>query len=79
MTDKFGKRTWLMLLAIVLVFSAHAGFVITEDCTRCIDGIFLLVLLGFGYALYSSVIWPSLPLIVRDKTTGTAIGIAECF
>ena len=68
-----------MLLAILLVFSAHCGFVITEDCNRCIDGIFLLVLLGVGYALFSSVIWPSLPLIVSDKTPGTAMGLAECF
>jgi len=64
------------LLAIVLVFSAHFGFVLTPNCDRCVDGVVLLVLLGIGYALYSSVIWPAIPLLVKDSVTGTAVGIA---
>jgi len=33
------------------------------------------VLLGIGYALYASVMWASIPLVVDPKTVGTAFGL----
>ena len=37
------------------------------------------MLLGIGYALYASVMWASIPLVVEAKTLGTAYGLTHAF
>lgn len=34
-----------------------------------------MILIGFGYSLYASVIWGSIPYTVEANTVGTAFGI----
>jgi MFS family permease len=75
MVDKVGKRVYFMLTASCLMFCAHFIYVFLPDCDECIEGIPILILLGVGYALYASVMWASIPLVVDAKTVGTAFGL----
>lgn len=38
-----------------------------------------LILLGFGYSIYASSLWPSIPLVVRPHTLATAFGLCTSF
>lgn len=73
--DKIGKRCYFMILSAGLMFIAHMVYVFLPDCDECPDGIPILILLGIGYALYASVMWASIPLVVDPKTVGTAFGL----
>ena len=74
--DKFGKRTYLMLGSSVLVLVPHVVLALLPDCDECIDGIFMLIFLGLGYAVYASVVWAAVPLVVDEKRAiGTAFGV----
>ena len=35
----------------------------------------MLILLGFGYSLYATVIWACVPILIEAKTVGTAFGV----
>ena len=61
------------------MFCAHIIYVFLPDCDQCINGIPVLVLIGVGYALYASVMWASIPLVVEAKTLGTAYGLTHAF
>ena len=77
--DRVGKRGWMILMATFAVFAAHIGFIITPDWNRWADPIIILVLVGIGLAFFAAVIWPAIPLIVPDITTGSAAGFALSF
>jgi MFS family permease len=67
--DKFGKR------GILLIFSAFLG-VLTYILFIVSNPIIPLVLLGFTYSIFASVLWPALTLIVPKNIVGIALGFA---
>ena len=67
--DKFGKRGHL------LIFSAFLG-IITYILFIFITPIFPLILLGFTYAIFASVFWPAITLVVPKNIVGVALGFA---
>jgi hypothetical protein len=44
-------------------------------CDQCYNEVYPLVMLGFAYTVYASVIWGSIPYAVEPKNVGTAFGI----
>mmetsp|Transcript_21546 Transcript_21546/g.3523 ORF Transcript_21546/g.3523 Transcript_21546/m.3523 type:complete len:182 (-) Transcript_21546:343-888(-) len=75
MIDKIGKRVWMIILSAGMMTITHLAFLIMPDCDQCVYSILPLILLGFGYSIYASVIWASIPYVVMPKTVGTAFGL----
>lgn len=66
--DKFGQRAYLSLLASFLgLFSFILFFNFTP-----IAG---LIVLGFTYSMFASVIWPAISLVVKKNRVGFAYGL----
>lgn len=68
--DKFGRRGFLALIASCVLVLVHLSLALT----RLAPAIPLLGQ-GLAYALYSSVLWPSVTLTVRKESTGKAFGV----
>ena len=75
MVDKIGKRVYLILISAVCVTLSHVIFICIPDCDQCYDAPPVLVLLGFGYSVYATVMWACVPFVVEAKTVGTAFGV----
>lgn len=72
LVDKVGKATTWMITGAILVFSAH---LMLAFATAKFFGYFAIVLLGIGYSLVPSAMWPSVPKIVPEKNLGTAYSL----
>lgn len=75
--DKCGMRALFITASSVLVamacfFSACLP-TYTEPNYICLGP---LILVGFGYSIYASALWSSIPYIVPAKTIGSAFGMA---
>lgn len=74
LVDKIGKATRWMLLGAVLVLIAHLiiGFAPSGVPAYGYIGI---AILGVGYSLVPSAMWPSVPKIIPAKSLGTAYSL----
>lgn len=72
LVDKVGKATTWMITGAVLVFAAH---LMLAFATAPFFGYLAIVLLGIGYSLVPSAMWPSVPKIVPEKNLGTAYSL----
>ena len=72
LVDKVGKATTWMITGAILVFAAH---LMLAFATAKFFGYFAIVLLGIGYSLVPSAMWPSVPKIVPEKNLGTAYSL----
>lgn len=72
LVDKVGKATTWMITGAVLVFCAH---LMLAFATAPFFGYLAIVLLGIGYSLVPSAMWPSVPKIVPEKNLGTAYSL----
>jgi len=70
LVDKVGRRAIMATFAPLLLVAAHLVFGYS-DWTPIIP----LVGQGMAYVIFSAVIWPSVPLTVESKYTGTAYGV----
>ena len=70
LVDKVGKATTWMITGAILVFCAHLiiGFAPSVQ----FYGYAAIVLLGIGYSLVPSAMWPTVPKIIPEKNLGTA-------
>ena len=74
--DKIGKRGKFIIVATLLFFVTHVLFtVLPNSDNEDYFSIIPLIFLGICFSLYSSVIMPSLPLVVDAKIIGTALGL----
>ena len=73
LVDKVGKATTWMITGAVLVFCAHLliGFAPSVP----FYGYMSIVLLGIGYSLVPSAMWPTVPKIIPEKNLGTAYSL----
>lgn len=70
LVDKIGRRAIFASLAPMVLLIVHMTLALSKDSP-------LLPLIGQGvaYSLFASVIWPSVPLAVEERLTGTAFGV----
>lgn len=74
MVDKVGRATVWMLSGSVLVLSAHLVLAFAPQGVP-FYGYLGIAMLGVGYSLVPSAMWPSVPKLVPDKNLGTAYSI----
>jgi len=71
LVDMYGKRLYLMTFGMFIMIPTFLLFALTD-----VYPIFLLMILGFAYALVPAVLWTLFPLIVDEKYIGKAYGIS---
>jgi MFS family permease len=69
MIDRVGYRAMIASLASLLLVAVHSTLALSK-----LTPILPLLGQGLSYALYSSVLWPSVTLTVDKELTGTAFG-----
>jgi MFS family permease len=69
--DRRGKGASIMILGAILLIIVHALFAV-PFIHNYIIAILLIVLLGIGFSLVPSAMWPSVPKIIPEKQLGTA-------
>jgi MFS family permease len=69
MIDRVGRRAMIASLATILLVAVHSSLALTR-----VNPVVPLIGQGLAYALYSSVLWPSVTLTVDKEVTGTAFG-----
>lgn len=74
LVDKVGKATLWMICGSVLVLAAHLVVAFAPQGVP-FWGYFGISLLGVGYSLVPSAMWPSVPRIVPERNLGTAYSL----
>ncbi len=74
LVDKVGKATLWMICGSVLVLAAHLVIAFAPQGVP-FWGYFGISLLGVGYSLVPSAMWPSVPRIVPERNLGTAYSL----
>lgn len=69
--DRKGKGASIMILGSLLLIFVHSMFSI-PGLNNWIVAIILVIILGIGFSLVPSAMWPSVPKIVPEKRLGTA-------
>ncbi|KAG0220489.1 hypothetical protein BGX31_010955, partial [Mortierella sp. GBA43] len=70
LVDQIGHRARYIPFSAMFLIWAHVqlGFTLTTP----VAGMFIL---GLGYSLFASVLWPCIPFLVKDHQLGTAYGL----
>jgi len=79
LVDKIGKRGLLMFFSAFFVIFAHLTICVMEDSVAPFANntiVYPLVAMGIFYAIYTTLIWPSISLVCDKKLRGTAYGFA---
>ena len=74
LVDKVGKATRWMLCGALLVLCAHLLLAFAPQGVP-FWGYFSIAILGVGYSLVPSAMWPTVPKIVPDRNLGTAYSL----
>ena len=74
LVDKVGKATRWMIIGAILVFCAHLIIAFAPQGVP-LWGYAGLAILGVGYSLVPSAMWPTVPKIVPEKNLGTAYSL----
>jgi MFS family permease len=72
--DRKGKGASIMILGAVLLIFVHLMYSIPV-LTSTPLAIALIMILGVGFSLVPSAMWPSVPKIIPEKQLGTAYGM----
>jgi MFS family permease len=70
LVDKIGKRASLMIFGSLLLIPAHLALGVTR-----IHPAIPMIALGAAFVLIPAAMWPSVPLLVRKESVGTAYGL----
>ena len=74
LVDKVGKATTWMITGAVLVLVSHLIMAFAPQGTA-FYGFLAISLLGIGYSLVPSAMWPTVPKIIPEKNLGTAFSL----
>ena len=74
MVDRVGKATTWMITGAVLVLASHLIMAFAPQGTA-FYGYLAISLLGIGYSLVPSAMWPTVPKIIPEKQLGTAYAL----
>ena len=72
--DRKGKGASIMVLGAVLLIGVHALFSVPFLNFKPV-AIILIIILGIGFSLVPSAMWPSVPKIIPEKQLGTAYAL----
>ncbi len=72
--DRIGKGATIMIIGALLISLVHLIFAI-PFFNHWILAIILILLLGIGFSLVPSAMWPSVPKIIPEKQLGTAYAL----
>lgn len=72
--DRRGKGATIMIIGSILLIFVHAMFSI-PGLNHWFIAIFLIILLGIGFSLVPSAMWPSVAKIIPDKYLGSAFSL----
>lgn len=72
--DKKGKGATIMIIGSILLIFVHALFSI-PFLNHWFIAIFLIIVLGIGFSLVPSAMWPSVPKIIPERYLGTAYSL----
>ena len=72
--DRKGKGASIMILGAILLIFVHLIFTI-PFLNQWIVAIILIMVLGIGFSLVPSAMWPSVPKIIPEKQLGTAYAL----
>ncbi len=72
--DKFGKGATIMIVGSLILILVHSILSIPSLNTWWIATIMVLIL-GVGFSLVPSAMWPSVPKIIPEKQLGTAYAV----
>jgi nitrate/nitrite transporter NarK len=72
--DRKGKGASIMILGSILLIFVHAMFSI-PFLKQTPVAIFLIIILGIGFSLVPSAMWPSVPKIIPEKQLGSAYAL----
>lgn len=72
--DRKGKGATIMIIGALLLIFVHAMYSIPSLAATPI-AIFLIIILGIGFSLVPSAMWPSVPKIIPEKQLGTAYAL----
>ena len=74
LVDKVGKATMWMVVGAALVLASHLIITFAQQGVPMYAYI-AIALLGIGYSLVPSAMWPSVPKIIPEKNLGTAYSL----
>jgi nitrate/nitrite transporter NarK len=69
--DRKGKGATIMIIGAVLLVFVHVMFSV-PFLHHWLVAVFLIIVLGIGFSLVPSAMWPSVPKIIPEKQLGTA-------
>jgi MFS family permease len=72
--DRKGKGASIMILGAILLIFVHIVFTI-PFLNQWFIAILLILVLGIGFSLVPSAMWPSVPKIIPEKQLGTAYAL----
>jgi MFS family permease len=72
--DRKGKGASIMILGSILLIIVHALFSVPFLNFKVV-AIVLIMILGIGFSLVPSAMWPSVPKIIPEKQLGTAYAL----
>lgn len=72
--DNKGKGATIMIIGSVLLIFVHAMFAVPL-LNHWIMAIILVIILGIGFSLVPSAMWPSVPKIIPERQLGTAYAL----
>jgi len=72
--DKKGKGATIMILGSVLIMAVHVIFTVPL-LNNWLVAVFAMLLLGVGFSLVPSAMWPSVPKLIPERQLGTAYSL----
>lgn len=72
--DKKGKGATIMIIGSILLIFVHAMFSL-PFIHNWVFAIILILILGIGFSLVPSAMWPSVPKIIPERQLGTAYAL----
>jgi MFS family permease len=69
--DRKGKGATIMVIGSIILIFVHSIFSI-PFIDQTVVAIILIIILGIGFSLVPSAMWPSVPKIIPEKQLGTA-------
>ena len=74
LVDKVGKATFWLIIGSALVLASHLIITYAPQGVP-VYAYIAIALLGIGYSLVPSAMWPSVPKIIPEKNLGTAYSL----
>ncbi len=72
--DKYGKGATIMIVGSLILILVH-GILAIPTFNAAWIAVIMVIVLGIGFSLVPSAMWPSVPKIIPEKQLGTAYAV----